>query len=202
MPRFTWVAHQWRLRHQYIMAEVSVHYYCWIWHIHDERVMSQPSNLALIFLRSWFWNFWMLSSNTRLNVYINNNYCKKTKIVIKYFPQMTLSRIWTAFLTQELFLNVLPIILGVEWLYHVANLVDYDNFNTYSMLGVAPFGVLRHLRCRIWVLFGPKCHEQTPMVSYIKMTFSVWSKRLLGCQVLSRWFENNQQSIYMLRQLE
>ena len=113
---------------------------------------------------------------------------KQTKIVIKYPPKMTLPHAWMSFLTRRLFLNVFPVMLGVKWCYHVANLVDYKNFNSYVTLDVSSFWVHRHLCCWIWGLFGPQCHDWTPMVSYINMTVLVWSNPLFGCQVLSRWF--------------
>ena len=57
MTMYPWVAHQRHLRLQYVMAVVPVHYYGWIGHIHDERVMSPTDDLGLLFLRSKFWNF-------------------------------------------------------------------------------------------------------------------------------------------------
>ena len=39
MPMYPWVAHRWLLSLQYVMDKVPIHYYGWIWNIHDERVM-------------------------------------------------------------------------------------------------------------------------------------------------------------------
>ena len=49
MSMYPWVPQRRRLSFQYVMAEVSVHYYGWIRHMHDERVMSPTSDLVLLF---------------------------------------------------------------------------------------------------------------------------------------------------------
>ena len=49
MLMYPWVTHRRRIRLQYVMAKVSVHYYGWIRHIHDKRVVSPTADLPLLF---------------------------------------------------------------------------------------------------------------------------------------------------------
>ena len=57
IPMYPWVTHWLLLSIQCVMAEVPVHYYGWILHIHDERVIPPTSDLALLFLQSNILNF-------------------------------------------------------------------------------------------------------------------------------------------------
>ena len=130
----------------------------------------------------------MRLSNTRWNVCIYNNYWKQTKNGNKITPQMTLPHDWIAFLTHGLSLYIFLIMLGVEWCYHVANLVEYNNFNKYGLMIFASFGVHCHLHCRLWDHFGLQRYGRTPIVSYIKITVLVQYNGQFGCQVFYRWF--------------
>ena len=91
-----------------------------------------------------------------------------------------LLRYTTTLLTRGMFSYIFPIMLVVELFYHNTNLVKNKNNNDYITLGVTSFGVHGHLHFWVWDIFGPRLYDRTPMVSYIKMTVTVWSNGLFG----------------------